>query len=103
MKAFGSRPRHRGRADLSPGVEALEGRFCLSVAALTGEESYVYSRVGSPTDVPVHREAGGVAIQGGGTDIDAMFLWMQGRMGGKGDFLVLRSENDQGYNSYLYD
>jgi cyanophycinase-like exopeptidase len=46
---------------------------------------------------------GGLALEGGGTDIDSVFQWMGGRMGGTGDFLVIRATDDTGYNSYIYN
>jgi cyanophycinase-like exopeptidase len=46
---------------------------------------------------------GGLALEGGGTDIDAVFQWMRGRMGGVGDFLVIRATDDTGYNAYIDD
>jgi cyanophycinase len=45
---------------------------------------------------------GGVALEGGGTDVDQAFQWMIGQMGGKGDFLVLRATKDAKYDSYIY-
>jgi hypothetical protein len=47
--------------------------------------------------------SGGLALEGGGTDIDSVFGWMGGLMGGAGDFLVIRATNDTGYNSYVYN
>jgi cyanophycinase len=47
--------------------------------------------------------SGGLALEGGGTDIDAVFQWMRGRMGGTGDFLVIRATNDTAYNPYIFD
>jgi cyanophycinase len=38
---------------------------------------------------------------GGGTDVDAAFKWMISKSGG-GDFVVIRSDNSTGYNSYIY-
>jgi cyanophycinase len=45
---------------------------------------------------------GGLALEGGGTDIDQVFQWLRGRMGGTGDFLVIRATDDTGYNDYLF-
>jgi cyanophycinase-like exopeptidase len=46
---------------------------------------------------------GGVALEGGGTDVSAAFQWMISHMGGKGDFLVLTAVQNTGYNSYVYN
>ena len=39
---------------------------------------------------------------GGGTDVDAAFKWMIEKSGG-GDFVIIRADNSNGYNSYIYD
>jgi cyanophycinase len=67
----------------------------------SGGSGWVYTREGSPTNVATHVE-GGLALEGGGTDIDQVFQWMRGRMGGTGDLLVIRATNDTGYNDYLF-
>jgi cyanophycinase len=67
----------------------------------SGGSGWVYTREGSPTPVATQVE-GGLALEGGGTDIDQVFQWMRGRMGGTGDFLVIRATNDTGYNDYLF-
>jgi len=40
-------------------------------------------------------------MMGGGLDVDAAFAWMINRAKG-GDFLVLRSDNDDAYDPYIY-
>ncbi|MCY2962266.1 MAG: cyanophycinase [Planctomycetota bacterium] len=99
-------------------VEALENRLFLSatdtllssvISALppstvqVGGDGSLYFRLGNQADAGVFRGQGGVALEGGGTDVDQAFQWMIGRMGGKGDLLVLRADNSDGYNSYIYD
>jgi cyanophycinase len=44
----------------------------------------------------------GLALMGGGTDVDALFTWMGQRAGG-GDFVVIRASGADGYNQYVYD
>jgi cyanophycinase len=44
----------------------------------------------------------GLALAGGGTDVDALFEWMDGRAGG-GDFVVIRASGADGYNQYVFD
>ena len=39
---------------------------------------------------------------GGGTDVDAAFKWMIEKSGG-GDFVIIRADNSNGRNSYIYD
>ncbi len=92
--------------------EVLEARFCLSAvsAALpvvtntttVEQDGALYVRLGNPQNAGTLSGLGGIALEGGGTDIAQVFQWLGGRMGGKGDFLVLRSENDSSYNPYIY-
>src|SRR4051794_19992894 len=77
----------------SGGHRAQPGLHSLSTGAptatnLTGGEAYTYTRIGDTADASPPNGSGGLAIQGGGTDIDALFGWMGSRMGGPGDFLV---------------
>jgi cyanophycinase len=72
-------------------------------AGSSGSSGYVYTRLGNQNDVSLTGEKGGLALEGGGTDIDSVFTWMGGRMGGRGDFLVIRATNDSAYNSYIYN
>ena len=44
----------------------------------------------------------GIALKGGGTDVDAVFTWMRDRAGG-GDFVVIRASGADGYNQYVFD
>lgn len=55
---------------------------------------------GSPADVNVATHAG-IVLMGGGTDVDAAFVWQRDRIA-KGDVLVLRASGADGYNDYLY-
>jgi cyanophycinase len=66
-----------------------------------GPNGFKYTRLGNPQDAGLLRGSGGLALEGGGTDIDQVFMWMEGQMGGKGDFLVLRSTDDTLYNTYV--
>jgi hypothetical protein len=95
-----------GPLSASGGHRAHPGLHSLSTQAatatnLTGGEAYQYTRLGNAADAGPLKGSGGLAIQGGGTDIDALFQWMRGRMGGAGDFLVIRATNDTDYNSYI--
>jgi len=42
----------------------------------------------------------GLVLMGGGTDVDAAYVWMTEKCGG-GDFLVLRTSGDGAYNRYI--
>jgi cyanophycinase-like exopeptidase len=71
-----------------------------SPSTQTGGSGWSYTRIGNPTNASTVG-SGGLALEGGGTDIFSVFQWMQSRMGGIGDFLVIRATNDTGYNGYL--
>jgi cyanophycinase-like exopeptidase len=71
-----------------------------STTSSSGGNGWVYTRIGNPTNASTVGQ-GGLALEGGGTDIFSVFQWMQSRMGGNGDFLVIRATNDTGYNGYL--
>src|ERR1044072_3001981 len=58
-----------------------------------------YHRIGNPADVQT-KTAGGLALLGGGPDVDAAFKWMIERSGG-GDFVVLRASGTEDYNPYI--
>jgi len=76
--------------------------FLLSFACLASfarAESYKYFRLGSKEDVQTKPTAG-VAMMGGGSDLDEAFRWLCKR-GSGGDFLVLRARGDDDYNSYV--
>lgn len=61
---------------------------------------YEYFRVGNSADLPRTQSQGGTVLMGGGTDVDAAFQWMCGRIG-KGDFLVIRATGTDAYNPYI--
>ncbi len=74
--------------------------WLLSLPLSAHERSYQYFRVGQNSYVQSKPEFG-VALMGGGSDIDGAFRWFCGRANG-GDFLVLRANGDDAYNAYLY-
>ncbi len=84
-------------------LNAAMGPLLLSDAVRAGTTpAYIYSRTGSNQDATGMAGLGGLALEGGGTDVDAAFQWMISRMGGKGDFLVLSAVKSTAYNSYIY-
>jgi cyanophycinase-like exopeptidase len=108
--------RRRVRVHYGPALEALESRLCLSSPAALdistaapaavahrapSTADYTYTRQGSSQNAGQMTGLGGVALEGGGTDVAAAFQWMISHMGGKGDFLVLTAVNNTGYNSYI--
>jgi cyanophycinase len=57
--------------------------------------------VGNPADAPPSINLSpGLALMGGGTDVDAAFQWMCQRAGG-GDFVVIRTTGTDAYNPYI--
>jgi hypothetical protein len=62
-------------------------------------KQYSYYRVGNPNDVTTATTAG-TALEGGGTDVDAVYQWMCQRSG-NGDFLVIRATGTDAYNPYI--
>lgn len=60
---------------------------------------YRYFRVGNPTASSA-KPRPGLALMGGGADLDKAFRWLCARSG-RGDFLVLRATGDDDYNPYV--
>ncbi len=58
-----------------------------------------YIRRGNRQDVQTHAEAG-IAMMGGGTDLDEAFRWLCAK-GNGGDFLILRAHGGADYNPYV--
>jgi cyanophycinase len=61
--------------------------------------SYQYFRIGNKNDIQT-KPAAGVAMMGGGDDLDEAFRWLCEK-GNGGDFLILRATGDDDYNSYV--
>jgi cyanophycinase-like exopeptidase len=62
-------------------------------------QTYKYFRLGNKDDVQTKPTAG-VAMMGGGSDLDEAFRWLCNK-GNRGDFLILRARGDDDYNSYV--
>ena len=75
--------------------------FLLAVCATAYADSYQYKRIGNPQDAQTHADAG-IAMMGGGKDLDEAFRWLCGK-GNGGDFLILRVHGDDDYNPYVRD
>lgn len=61
--------------------------------------SYKYIRAGNKDDLQT-KTAAGIAMMGGGSDLDEAFTWLCEK-GDGGDFLVLRARGDDDYNAYV--
>jgi cyanophycinase len=61
--------------------------------------SYKYIRIGKKDDAQT-KPVAGIAMMGGGDDLDEAFRWLCGKANG-GDFLILRAHGDDDYNSYV--
>ncbi len=61
--------------------------------------SYKYFRLGNKNDIQT-TPVPGIAMMGGGTDLDEAFHWLCAK-GNGGDFLILRATGDDDYNSYV--
>jgi cyanophycinase len=70
-----------------------------STNSFAQSETYKYFRIGKRGDAQTKVESG-IAMMGGGTDLDEAFRWLCNR-GNGGDFLILRATGDDDYNSYV--
>jgi len=68
-------------------------------ATLSYAAAFKYIRQGNPRDVQTRADAG-VALMGGGSDLDEAFRWLCAK-GNGGDFLILRAHGSSDYNPYL--
>jgi cyanophycinase len=68
-------------------------------ASLAHAASYRYFRIGNKDDIQTKPRAG-IAMMGGGTDLDEAFRWLC-QKGNGGDFLILRATGDDDYNPYV--
>jgi cyanophycinase len=75
----------------------LAALACL--ADLACAQSYKYFRLGNKDDIQTKPTAG-IAMMGGGSDLDEAFRWLCNK-GNGGDFLILRATGDDDYNSYV--
>jgi putative intracellular protease/amidase len=71
--------------------------FCAAAACYASDFRYI--RQGNPHDVQTRAEAG-VAMMGGGADLDEAFHWLCGKANG-GDFLIVRAHGGPDYNPYV--
>jgi len=79
-------------------IVLLFGSFFYS-AAVSHASSYKYKRIGSDLDAQTHTDPG-VAMMGGGSDLDEAFRWLCAK-GNGGDFLILSASGKDDYNRYV--
>ena len=72
--------------------------FC-ATAAFDQAASFQYIRQGNAQDVQTRADFG-IAMMGGGSDLDEAFRWLCAKANG-GDFLILRAHGDADYNPYV--
>jgi cyanophycinase len=60
---------------------------------------YQYKRIGGELDAQAMSDTG-LAMMGGGTDLDEAFRWLCGK-GHGGDFLIVRAHGKDDYNKYV--
>jgi cyanophycinase len=70
----------------------------LAITSATAAD-FQYFRIGNKADAAVPA-ANGIAMLGGGADLDQAFQWLCAKAPG-GDFLVLRARGDDDYNPYV--
>jgi cyanophycinase len=68
-------------------------------SAVSHAADFKYVRQGSPQDAQAQTEAG-IAMMGGGSDLDEAFRWLCAKASG-GDFLVVRAHGGADYNPYV--
>lgn len=73
----------------------------ITFCAASQAQSYQYFRIGNKADAQTSTTPG-IAMMGGGDDLDEAFRWLCGRANG-GDFLILRARGDDDYNAYVND
>jgi cyanophycinase len=80
-------------------LQSLLVLCALSGAASASSAPYKYFRIGNKDDVQT-KPIAGIAMMGGGPDLDEAFRWLCNK-GNGGDFLIVRARGDDAYNSYV--
>jgi cyanophycinase-like exopeptidase len=71
----------------------------LLLSSAISAQSYKYIRIGSKDDAHT-KPTPGIAMMGGGSDLDEAFRWLCQKANG-GDFLILRAAGGDDYNPYV--
>ncbi len=80
-------------------IRLIAAVLMMTACCLTQETNIEDFRTGNPQDATTKTQFG-VALMGGGKDLDDAFRWMCEKSGG-GDFLVIRATGDDDYNPYI--
>jgi cyanophycinase len=73
--------------------------FVCCAAVLSHAADFKYIRQGNRHDIQTRTDAG-IAMMGGGSDLDEAFRWLCAK-GNGGDFLILRAHGGSDYNPYV--
>ena len=73
--------------------------LALAATLPSAAADFQYFRLGNPTDLAT-RPSPGIAMMGGGSDLDEAFRWLCQKANG-GDFLILRARGDDDYNAWV--
>jgi cyanophycinase len=91
----------------TPTAFTSDAAFTSEAVLAKGNEAlpYTYSVLGNAGDAGLFPAAlaaqnSGLALVGGGTDVDEVFAWMGAKANG-GDFLVIRATGTDAYNKYI--
>jgi len=88
-----------GDAEAAPQVETAS-------AAATACDLQIFPRVGNAAASTITPQGPGLIMMGGGTDVDAAFVWMHDTLTGSasvtgGDIIVLRATGTNAYDAYI--
>lgn len=72
----------------------------LGAAKKQPSKEFSYYVTGNAADAAVNATSSGLALMGGGTDVDEVFRWLGGKANG-GDFIVLRASGNDAYDPYI--
>jgi cyanophycinase len=86
---------------IAPVLRSLFSLLLLFALSSTepARSSYQYIRLGNHENVET-KPISGIALMGGGSDIDEAFRWLCEKANG-GDFLILRARGSDAYNPYV--
>ena len=82
-----------------PALSVVLASLCLGGTTSSAAQPYQYFRIGQEADAQTTPRPG-IALLGGGTDLDEAFRWLCEKANG-GDFLILRARGDDDYNPYV--
>lgn len=98
----------RADAGDAPGpLPTGDGGSVPSVACVPSSAVMIYPKVGASVDDLQAPHGPGLVLMGGGTDVDAAFVWTHDAIAGAastraGDLIILRASGDNGYDAYAY-